>query len=422
MHHIRLLCIVTFAFWMDSALADDSSKRAEQAVWEFEMKLSPSPQPGTAESKENERLIREFFSGLKSRDMKIAAMVMMDGNYVRQIPNDLTAELLAKLIKDSDVQVRARAAHAIGYHVLGHKHPDDLLKLLKEDNPEIRKIVIYAMRGKNKQYLEPLKKLLFDNNQSVRLAAAFGVSEFPRQETAAEFRKWLDDKDDVIRATAVGHLPDDEAAKFLDDRNEYVRLAALGTLSRRKDEAATKRLVEALYDASPTIRYQVLRMIGDRKAKEAVAAVAALLDDKDVIVRRHAVMALEFVGGLDQADKLQLMLKDEDDQVREHAARILGLFNATLAAEDLVKLMSDERLNVRCEAIMAVARIGAKKHADAIANCLEDKDLRVRIAALHGLGQSGEPRFLERLKAIAENDLNDSVRDAARTAMVKLMP
>jgi HEAT repeat protein len=422
MKHIHFSFLVAFALWPASVHADAIPKTAQQAVWEFERKLSLPREPDSARSKENERLIREFFSGLKDREMKIAAIGMMDSRYVYHIPKDLTAELLGKLIKDPDVKVRSRAAHAVGYNVLGHKHADDLLKLLKEHDPEIKKNVIYAMRGKNKQFLTPLKELLHDKDQSVRLAAAFALDEFPRQETAAAFRKLLDDKDDVIRATAVGHLPDDESEKFLDDRSEQVRLAALGSLSRRKGKEATKRLVDALDDTSSTMRYQALRMLGDLKAKEAVEAVAKLLDDKDVVVRRHAVMALEFVGGLDQADKLRLMLKDEDDQVREHAARILGLFNATLAAEDLIKLMSDEHIYVRYEAVLAVARIGAKKHADAIANCLEDKDNRVVNAALHGLGQSGDPRFLERLKSIAENSPDDSIRDSARTAIRKLMP
>ena len=139
-----------------------------------------------------------------------------------------------------------------------------------------------------------------------------------------------------------------------------------------------------------------------------------------MVVRRHAVMALEHVGSRDNAGKLQIMLKDEDDQVREYSARILGVFDAKEAAEHIVALLSDANDCVRREAVTAVTKLSLQKHVDILANCLVDNDVQVRMGAARAIGQSGEQRFRPRLEAIARDDPSDSVRDCARAALEDL--
>ncbi len=423
MCHRHFLVIVACTFSVTAALADETQEKARRAIWEFEMTLSSKPDdPDGKGNKEKETLIRAFFSRLNDRETKIAAIGMMDDRYIYHIPKDLTAELLGKLINDPDVKVRSRAAHAVGYNVLGAKFADDLLKLVKTDDPEIKKSAIYGMRGRDERFLPTLTELLLDKNQEVRVAAMFHLSEFPLEKTAAAYRKLLDDPDDGIRAYALAYLAlsADDLEKYLNDRSEDVRLAAIASLARQPNQKTAKRLAELLKDPVARIRTQSLRSLSAMKAKDQAAAVAALLTDEDLVVRRHAVMALEFVGGPEQADKLLLMLKDKDDQLREHAARILGLLNATTAATDLMELLSDENTDVRREAVTALGKLGAKKHADAIANCLADKDMQVRMFAVRALGQSGEARFRERLEQVVKNDPDERVRDWARAALTDL--
>ena len=149
-------------------------------------------------------------------------------------------------------------------------------------------------------------------------------------------------------------------------------------------------------------------------------AVLPLLDDADVVVRRHAVIALEHIGTVDQVGDLQRMLKDQDAQVRAHAVRILVLLDRD-AVDSVVALCSDESLDVRREAVQAVAGLGAKKHAGVLAKCLEDKDAIIRIDAARGLGRSGDKRFRPLLEALAKGDPSESVRDIARGALAELL-
>jgi HEAT repeat protein len=353
--------------------------------------------------------------------MKIAAIGMMDSRYVYRIPKPLTEELLGKMIKDADIQVRSRAAHAIGYNVLGYKFPDDLIKLLKEDDLHIKKNAIYGMRGRDKTFLEPLKKLLYDKDQEIRLYAIFHMSEYPQEDIAKEYRKLLDDKDDAIRAAALSYLRDIDFVKFLDDPSAGVRLAAVSCLGRpRPDKDAAKHFMRMLKDDSMQVRALAADRLAELKAKDSAKAVAELLSDKEPFVRRHAVMGLEFVGGADQVEKLRDLLRDEDNQMREHAARILGIWKVTAAAEELVKLLSDPTADVRRESVHALGQIDVKKHAAAIAGRLGDSDARVRTAAAHALARSGEYRFCDRLKMMAEKDPSDNVRIACREAAATL--
>lgn len=421
--HLSCFALVLALSPLPQLSADEKANQARRIVADFEAKLSPLTDKADLNgNKEKEGLIRAFFSGLKDRETKIAAIGLMDDRYERHVSKNLAAELLGKLIKDPDVRVRSRAAHAIGYNVLGHLFGDDLLKLVKEDDPAIKQNVIYGMRGGHEKFLPALKDLLFDKDQRVRMDAAFQLRVYPREKTAAALRKLLDDKDDIIRATGLQclRLPDNELIKYLDDRSDRVRLVAIDSLTRHSDQATVKRVVELLKDPASEIRYHALRMLADLKAKNHVESVLPLLADMDVVVRRHAVIAMEHVGSLDLARKLQAMLKDEDSQVREHAARILGVFDAKDAAADIVELFSDENNYVRREAVTAVMKLDAKEHVDALAGALVDPDNQVRMAAAWAIGRSGVDRFIPRLTAIANDDPSSSVRDCARSAIEEL--
>ncbi len=418
--HLALGLILSTA---PSPAADEKREKARAAVSAFEQKLVPKPAERDSKlDRETEALVRAFFGGLKDRESKIEAIGVLDSRYIYPIPKELVEELLGKLIGDSDSAVRSRAAHAIGYNVLGHRFADELLELLKEDDPAIQGDVLYGMRGATEKFRPAMAKMLSAKDRQVRMAAAFHLSEFPPEKTAPAFRKMLGDKDDEMRAVGLSYLrlPDDELVKYLDDGSERVRLVAIDAFGRHPGQETSKRLAKLLGDPSPDIRYHAVRMLGTLKAKDQVRAVLPLLDDGDVLVRRHAVMVLEHIGSVGQAGKLQRMLKDQDAQIREHAVRVLVILDRE-AVDSVVALCSDESLNVRREAVQAVAGLGAKKHAGALAKCTEDMDAGIRITAARGLGRSGDKSFQPLLDALAKGDPSESVRDIARGALAELL-
>ena len=110
MCHRRFLVVVAFAFPVTAARADETPEQARRAVWEFEMKLSPKSSDLDAKvNKEKEVLIREFFNGLKDREMKIAAIGMIE----RCAPIKNRRKRIIKLLEQAGgVRYRGAAAEA----------------------------------------------------------------------------------------------------------------------------------------------------------------------------------------------------------------------------------------------------------------------------------------------------------------------
>ena len=129
----HLPCFTLLLFLSTPPLsADDKGEKAKEAVSGFEKMLLLKPaESGAKLDKETETLVRDFFGGLNDRESKIEAIGILDSRYVYPIPKELAAELLGKLLKDPDLVVRSRAAHAIGYNFVGHRFSDELLELLK---------------------------------------------------------------------------------------------------------------------------------------------------------------------------------------------------------------------------------------------------------------------------------------------------
>jgi HEAT repeat protein len=409
---------------------NQDAEKAHRAVSEFERTLATSPRSQDYKTnKDRDAKIREFFNQLKDSTTKIEAIGMMDSRYVYYISKDLIAELLGKLIKDDDIKVRARAAHAIGYNGLGDRFADDIINLLKEKDPSVKRSVIYAMgRAQGDRFLPYLKELLADADRAIRFDAAFQLSWRPAEKVADDYRKLLVDRDDYVRATGLRYLARyagekpplsiADLEKYLDDPSQDVRLAAIEALAHRGHDS-TKRLSKLLDDPAPRIRTQTLQTLGALKAVDQIDAVVKALNDRDVVVRRYGVMAMEFVGA-ERPEALRAMLKDNDDQVREHAARILGVFRDAGAVEGLASLLSDKVDRVRREAVKALGQIAPRDYADAIAQRLADRDAQVRMFAARGLGKSGEMRFIKQLEEVAGTDANDVVRDSARAALLEL--
>lgn len=72
--------------------------------------------------------------------------------------------------------------------------------------------------------------------------------------------------------------------------------------------------------------------------QKAVSQLIALLDDKDVVVRRNAAEALGKIGNLKSEPFLVEKLKDPDPMMREAAARSLSWI-AGFDPETRIKLM-----------------------------------------------------------------------------------
>jgi HEAT repeat protein len=187
--------------------------------------------------------------------------------------DDLIAPFIDFLQHDPDPLVRAAAASALGRFVyLGeleeltpaHKHrvEDALLDVISgSDELEVRRRALEAASYSSRDEVPPL------------IEAAYAANE-PKQ-----------------------------------------RVSAVFSMGRNADRPRWGRQVQAeLGSAEPEMRFEAARAAGELELREAVPALADLLDDPDSQVREAAVWSLGQIGG-DQARRtLTDLLETSDDE------------------------------------------------------------------------------------------------------------
>ena len=180
---------------------------------------------------------------------------------------------------------------------------------------------------------------------------------------------------------------------------------ALGEIG---SENAVGALCEVLKDRKPDVRKaaaEVLVKMGSLAVEELIAAI----QDKEWVMRQEAAWALGQIGGPIPVEALCNALRDEDMRVSETAAEALDrlghLPDAASEAWYAVAKRDWER----------VVRLG-KLAVDPLCSALQAKNSDMRFAAARALGQIGDQRAIEQLRAIL-NDEESYVSDAAREAL-----
>lgn len=340
MRQLLIVSLTSVALLSSAVRGDEKLDAARQRVWDFEQSLparAAGPDKRLLSDVDRDR-VRKFFTSLADPTMKEAAIGMLDSRYVYRVPHDLTLELLGKLVRDAEPSVQTRALRAISYNTLGDDLAEDVLRLSKSKDLATRAEAVQAMssaRGKN--FLPQLIEALRSEDLLVR-RAALGLTRFPVEVTAPEFRKLLNDKRPEVRIiglTGLAHyveapvpLSTRELLDLLDDPDQNVQRAALNALKTRPGAETNRRIAALTRSASPHLRAEAAAALGELKAADQVESILPLLSDEDVVVRRYAVLAMQGTGGPEHASRITPLLKDEDEQVRKYAAQCLAAWKA----------------------------------------------------------------------------------------------
>lgn len=157
-----------------------------------------------------------------------------------------------------------------------------------------------------------------------------GAGEVDARETAAVARRKLDIIQDrarklkMIRALAQGNAPWISLV-FLDllgDGIEEIRDLAVHELIRRTDWP-TAELYERLDRPPWYAKSAALRVLAERKDRDAVPHIKRLIDDRNTDVKRSAALALGAIGGREARALLILLAKDQSRYVRTAAEEML---------------------------------------------------------------------------------------------------
>jgi HEAT repeat protein len=276
----------------------------------------------------------------KETEVKLAAIVALGD--LGPVARDAAEELM-QLAEDKEFfLLEPFVSSALGN--LGESVAPTLTKALASRSPERRRIAAYALGTHGPAALPALPELtkaLSYNDPGVRTLAARAIGK--------------------IGPKAKSALPTLEAN--LTDKEASVRIAAAyATYAVTGDSKHLGVLVKALSDESVGVRDAACQTLGQMKAgaKDAVAPIMKLLDDKDL--RFCAMATLGEIGPAAKkaAPYLQKALSDKDEEVQLRAAyaywQITGETKAPLKVlEDLLGSEKQDRAAIQLIAAMGPA-------------------------------------------------------------------
>jgi len=278
---------------------------------------------------------------------------------------------------------------------------------------------------------------------------------------------------DPLRLAGLSDLDSERLDGFsgtwqeLSPDRRHALLTDLGSLANEKIELtfeAINRL--ALDDSDPAVRQQAIENLWESEDPALVGSLINLLcDDPVPEVRGAAGKALGvfvFIAETRELDPgIQLQLEEAlllaarsnlNDEVRDLCLRSLGysarpevpaLIEEAYTAKDEFRVASALRAmarsanaswgeqvmahlhdgypTIRLEAVRAAGEIDLHEGVPDLIELLEDVDMSIRRAAMWSLGQIGGPRASETLKALAEQEMDDTEQETLHDAIDNLV-
>jgi len=337
---------------------------------------------------------------------------------VRQAALDGLGSALAAAEKGCDAPGMALAAQA-----------ETLLKMLERETCAELVVLLGAAAGKGHTVaLEKLLGLTHESEEEIASSAVrgLGVAAMQGATDTAEALSALAEigSDEHIRLQAVssmGAMVHDghheiaaglaRIATNVDDPDLFVRLEAvkgLGPAVSAGSTVATNVLLELLSEPSVMIMIrrgavelittiiiaaEVLELFS-LESRGLLAAVTALHDDKDVMIRRAVVSCLCSLSSKGQAAAKAIVIsasaKDSDEHVRRAAVHHLGQLAEAgdgTATEAVLGCVKDRSSFVRAEVascVASLAKLGHTKAMELLPALEEDGDLLVSVGAQPG--------------------------------------
>lgn len=302
--------------------------------------------------------------------------------------------------------------------------------------------------------LGELMEDLWDTSARVRKEAAkeLGKRGGPGVEGALE--PLLEDKDEEVRATAIGALRElgsEEALRILKEalkKGEWERRVevaeALRDLEWRADhseEGAIYRILRGEWEelvglgrhavpplvtliracSDERLREKAVRTLGRIGDPTTLGVIIEALRDIHPLVRKAAAWSLGKMGRRKAVEPLIAALVDPDEEVRREVEEALTKIG-TLGLHPLVSTLKEGDEDLRARAAEVIGRLYRSKEIEPLVHAfllsaLKDGDVwsRVRMATI--LGEIGKPWVV---KPLIEALYFFNVREAAGKALVKI--
>lgn len=301
-----------------------------------------------------------------------------------------TVDRLFSLLCEEEIEEAvAQALRTIGQAGVPH-----LMEHLSDKNVLARRTAAMVLGDFGRREAETaLLALLEDENGHVRGAAAEALG---RMKSAQAVETLL-------------HL--------LEDEYENVQEKAIDALAAIGDESIFDRLLSDFTAWDGTMRRNIVRLLGRFATERSLDALVFALKDEEPDVRKAVVVALHDQPGDRAARPLLLAITDDDPEVRMLAAEALARTGVAEAGDALVPLLSDDDLWVRAAAVRGLGHLDVRRFGNALTAHLAGAGDIFLLALVDVLGANAIPQALDPLLAIADHK-DPEVRKTVLQALV----
>lgn len=192
---------------------------------------------------------------------------------------------------------------------------------------------------------------------------------------------------------------------------------------------STEAFFQQLKHPNPHLRDQAMWEIADHRDETTIPRLMGLLGETDTNYRRSAVKALGIIGADTVSPLVEALLNSDDVTVRGSAVKALAQVvinypEVPLSAEGVQGLktaLNDPNPVVNIAAVMALGEMGAPA-VDILIEALQSTDNpALGVSLVNAIGSIGDPRGLEVLTDVIQNEETDSyVRESATSALSRL--
>lgn len=208
---------------------------------------------------------------------------------------------------------------------------------------------------------------------------------------------------------AIGKFPDPRTIEKFKamalEKDKVVQLYSMKALYERGESSYLKSILQYLDDPDPRIRIETLKILSRIKNKAVFKRVLDIVKfDRDYFVRTAAVDALILVNARGFIDDLFEILDNIDKELNKD---VIYAFSSLAKESDLPllrQLSKDEDYALRIYCAEALARLGDASGIDILLNALDDKKNPFRLLAAEALRRlkttdKAANRYLEELKS-----------------------
>lgn len=241
---------------------------------------------------------------------------------------------------------------------------------------------ILLLMGCSRESAVPYKELT-DEDPKVRMDAALRIGQAKPEDAVEALTSLLDDPDEFVRiqaAESLGLLEDPRALPSLlaaaEDPLGTVRLAAYKGLGRTQDPSVVPVLVKGLYEEDDTLRVAAAKALAEVPGDESLSAL------------------------------LSIAMQDEYEQVRELVVRVIGQRRVREAVPKLEGMLGAESDLVRANAALILRGLSDASSVPALTRALEDPYYKVRSLAAHALSTiaPADPEVTATLRAALDRE------------------